>query len=97
MTIAPLSAWQRRMLAVAVVLLVSCITAFLWVWIGQWSVPPGRYRNEGEWVREFAAPRAAWSLIIGLPLGAIAALVVLQVVGRRRRGVSVGGDDMPTE
>jgi hypothetical protein len=50
------------------------LIAFLWVWIGQWSLSASAYPDTGEWWREFALPRAAWSLLVGVPLGALGAV-----------------------
>jgi ABC-type Fe3+ transport system permease subunit len=58
------------------------LIAFLWVWIGQWSRSASAYPDTGEWWREFALPRAAWSLLVGVPLGALVAVLVRQALRR---------------
>jgi len=70
-------------LAVVVVLLALYLTAFVWVWIGLWSFAPGRYPDESTW-RGFVLRRAEWSLVVGLPVAIISALVVLRLLARRK-------------
>jgi hypothetical protein len=59
------------------------LVAFIWVWIGQWSVGPSRYADAGEWWRKFALPRAGWSLVIGVPVGCAVGVVVLRCIVRQ--------------
>ena len=56
--------------------------AFLWVWIGQWSLPPDKYPDASTWWREFALPRAAQGLLLGLPLGAVVAGLAYRLTKR---------------
>jgi hypothetical protein len=63
---------QTLLMAIGLVVAVLVTVAFLWVWIGQWSITPGRYDTAGQWWREYALPRAAWSLVVGIPLASVA-------------------------
>jgi hypothetical protein len=62
------------------------LVAVLWVWIGQWSLSASAYPDTGEWWREFALPRLAWSLLVGVPLGAVVAGLLRQPLRRRNNG-----------
>jgi hypothetical protein len=64
--------------SLAVFVATVCTVAFLWVWIGQWSLSASAYPDTGEWWREFVLPRAAWSLLVGIPLGALVAVLLRQ-------------------
>ena len=83
------TAQERRHLATSAVafglfLATVFLTAFVWVWIGQWSVSPSKYDSAADWWGRFAVPRAGWSLVVGLPLGCLVAFAVPQVIDRRR-------------
>jgi hypothetical protein len=67
------------------------LVAVLWVWIGQWSLSASAYPDTGEWWREFAVPRAACSLLVGVPLGALVAGLLRQPL-RRRNSSSVDAE-----
>ena len=67
----------------AVFIATALLVAFLWVWIGQWSLSMTAYTDTGEWWREFALPRAAWSLLVGVPLGVGIALLMREALRRR--------------
>jgi hypothetical protein len=59
-------------MAIGLLLAVVMTTPFLWVWIGQWSIAPGRYASASQSWIEYALPRAAWSLVVGIPLACVA-------------------------
>ena len=67
------------------------LVAVFWVWIGQWSLSASAYPDTGEWWREFALRRAAWSLLVGVPLGAVVAGLLRQPL-RRRNSSSVDAE-----
>jgi ABC-type Fe3+ transport system permease subunit len=73
------SAW----LAFGTVVATLWIVAFLWVFVGQWSAGPNDHDNATEWWRDFALPRAAWSLLVGVPLALLAGGAVRRSVVRR--------------
>jgi Family of unknown function (DUF6338) len=70
------------------------LVAFVWVWVGRWSLSASAFPDTGEWWREFALPRAAWSLLIGVPLGAVVAVLMRQPPRRRN---SSSGDGERTD
>jgi hypothetical protein len=55
--------------SMAVFVATLLLVAFLWVWIGQWSLSMSAYPDTAEWWREFVLPRAAWSLLVGFRSG----------------------------
>jgi hypothetical protein len=79
------------LVSMAVFVATLLLVAFLWVWIGQWSLSMSAYPDTAEWWREFVLPRAAWSLLVGVPLAAVVAVLTRQPL-RRRNSSSGDGE-----
>jgi hypothetical protein len=70
------SRWIGRAFATVAFVLTVLVVAFLTVWAASWSVEPDRFENARAWWSEVAAPRAGWSLLVGIPVGVAVAFVV---------------------
>ena len=73
----------RLVLAASVLLLTLALVAFLAVWLDTWNgVPDEVEGSPGRW-SDFVLPRAAWSLLLGLPVGIALAGLTWRAAGRR--------------
>ena len=70
--------------AVSVFLLVVAQAAFLAIWMGSWGLKSDSYPTARDWWLSFALPRGAWSLVVGVPAGAVVATIVGRKLGDRR-------------
>jgi len=62
------------------------VVAFVAVWLGSWSIRPGRYANARAWWVHYAFPRAGWSLLVGVPVAIATGLLVVHLIRRSRTG-----------
>ena len=64
------------------------VVAFVAVWLGSWSIRPGRYADARAWWVHFALPRAGWSLLVGIPVAIACGLLVVYLIRRSRTGTA---------
>jgi hypothetical protein len=73
----------RVILDLVALVCVVGVNAYLWVWVPTWRLHDDSFRDARSYWVDFAAPRIALSLVAGVPLGAIAAVVVDRRLKRR--------------
>jgi hypothetical protein len=73
----------RLMLAVTVFLATVALVGFLAVWLDTWNGVPDEVEGAPDWWSDFVLPRAAWSLLVGLPVGIALAGLAWRSAGRR--------------
>jgi len=73
-------------------LCVLWVVAFVAVWLGSWSIRPGRYATAGAWWVHYALPRAGWSLLVGVPVAIATALLIVHLIRRDRTGTAPAAD-----
>ena len=73
----------RLVLTAAVLLVTLAVVAFLAVWVDTWNGVPDEVEGSPDWWSDFVLPRAAWSLLLGLPVGIALAGLAWRAAGRR--------------
>lgn len=74
---------ERWLAAAGAAVFILLVAIFLWVWIGMWSLPPGRYSGAATWWTDFVLPRAAEALLVAVPLAALIGWLTNHVVSSR--------------